>query len=398
MYSEAEREMWRAEVRESAAMSSDDDINRKYEMREQRIMTETAREKLPGFVESIGKPGYLELRPFYQRRARWDRKRQSRLIESFIMNIPVPPIFLYEKEYGRYELMDGQQRVTALREFYANRLRLGGLQHWPELNGRTYAQLPAKIRAGIDRRSISSVILLKESTSDEEEAMLLRHVVFERLNTGGVKLSRQEIRNALHQGPFNSVLIRLAERDDFCRVWGIPPAPADRETEVSKARATDSRFMKMRDVEVVLRFFALRHASEFRRGMQGFLDLYMHRSHSFTSEDVAYLERLFGETLELAIAIFGNRAFHPYVPNEQRWADKPRIAFWDAVMVSLSKRLDASESLVDRANQISEATKALFEAHPRGTFTGRGNTKKDVQNRIDLFGAMLDQVISGAGV
>jgi len=390
--------MWQAQVRETAAMASDEDINRKYEQREQRIMTETAREKLPGFVESIGKPGYLELRPFYQRRARWDRQRQSRLIESFIMNIPVPPIFLYEKEYGRYELMDGQQRVTALRDFYAGRLRLGGLQHWPELNGRTYSQLPAKIRAGIDRRSISSVILLKESTSDEEEAMLLRHVVFERLNTGGVKLSRQEIRNALHQGPFNSCLIRLAERDDFCSVWGIPPAPADSDTEVSKERATDSRFRKMRDVEIVLRFFALRHASEFRRGMQGFLDLYMLRSHAFADEDVAYLERLFGESLELAIAIFGERAFHPYLPDEGRWADRPRIAFWDAVMVSLSRHLDASARLLGRAEAVLDATKALFAEHPTGTFTGRGNTKRDVENRIDLFGAMLDQVIAGAGV
>ena len=113
MYSETERGMWEREVREESGVAHDEAINQKYEMREQRIMTETAREKLPGFVESIGRPGYLELRPFYQRRARWDQRRQSRLIESFIMNIPVPPIFLYEKEYGRYELMDGQQRVTA---------------------------------------------------------------------------------------------------------------------------------------------------------------------------------------------------------------------------------------------------------------------------------------------
>jgi len=213
-----------------------------------------------------------------------------------------------------------------------------------------------------------------------------------------VKLSRQEIRNALHQGLFNSRLIRLAERKDFCEIWGIPPAPMDPDTAVSTARATDSRFMKMRDVEIVLRFFALRHAAEFRRGMQGFLDLYMLRSHAFTEEDVEYLEKLFGDTLELAVSIYGDRVFRPFLPSEDAWAEGPRIAFWDAVMVSLSKRLDQADALVDHADEIIEATKALFGSHPEGTFTGRGNTKKDVENRIDLFGTMLDEVIPDAGV
>jgi hypothetical protein len=78
----------------------------------------------------------MDLRPFYQRRNRWDKKKQSQLIESFLINIPVPSIILYEKKYNVYEVMDGQQRINALKEFYENRLTLTGLTLWPELNGR----------------------------------------------------------------------------------------------------------------------------------------------------------------------------------------------------------------------------------------------------------------------
>ena len=91
---------------------SDAEINRRYERREQRIVVESNREKLPNFVEALKRPNYMNIRPFYQRRPRWDQIRQSRFIESFIINIPVPPLFLYEASYNSYEVIDGQQRIT----------------------------------------------------------------------------------------------------------------------------------------------------------------------------------------------------------------------------------------------------------------------------------------------
>ncbi len=201
---------------------SDHAINNKYESGKQRILTEVNREKLPSFIQALKKPGYMDLRPFYQRRNRWDETKQSRLIESFLINIPVPPIILYDKSYHFYEVIDGQQRITALREFYENRLILKGLQLWPELNGRTYNTLPAKIKAGIDRRSISSIIIITESASNPEVALLLKQLAFERLNTGGVELSRQEIRNCLYYGKFNELLLDLANNSIFAKAWEIP--------------------------------------------------------------------------------------------------------------------------------------------------------------------------------
>lgn len=120
--------MWEKPLsKDSLSQMTDSQINAKYESGEQRILTEMNREKLPSFVEALNKPGYMDVRPFYQRRSRWDAKMQSRLIESFLINIPVPSVILYEKNYNSYEVMDGQQRITAIRDFYENKLKLSGL-------------------------------------------------------------------------------------------------------------------------------------------------------------------------------------------------------------------------------------------------------------------------------
>ncbi|MGK7893513.1 MAG: DUF262 domain-containing protein, partial [Xenococcus sp. (in: cyanobacteria)] len=165
-----EEKMWERVKSKPNVQMTDREIDAKYEKGDKRILTENNRERLPSFVDSLKNPNHMEIRPFFQRRSRWDAQKQSRLIESFLINIPVPPILLYEKAYNRYEVMDGQQRITAIKKFYENKLELTGLEIWQELNGRSYKNLPPNIKAGIDRRSISSITLITESTSDPEEA------------------------------------------------------------------------------------------------------------------------------------------------------------------------------------------------------------------------------------
>ncbi len=95
----SEKNFWVKKPKEKLARFTDRDINERYARREGRIVIETNREKIPGFVSAMKQENYLDLRPFYQRRPRWTLQKQSLLIESFIMNIPVPPVFLYEKDY-----------------------------------------------------------------------------------------------------------------------------------------------------------------------------------------------------------------------------------------------------------------------------------------------------------
>lgn len=385
--------MWADDPGERIDHPDDRAINERYVRGEGRIVIESNREKLPGFVNQLKDPNYMDLRPFYQRRPRWDTRSQSLLIESFIMNIPVPPVFLYERDFNSYEVMDGQQRITAIRDFYFNNFKLRGLETWPEINGRTYSTLPDKIRAGIDRRSITSIVLLKESTDNEEEASLLRETVFDRLNTGGVKLERQEIRNALYRGRFNDMLHEISRSDDFRAAWNMPRW-VEGEVETNTALVKDPFFAKMFDVEVVLRFFALRHVEHYRRGMQGFLDLYMRRAAAFPEPDVGALKSLYKNTLGLALEIYGNLIFRPYSRTRDNWDSKPHRAFQDSVMIGLSECLDEGSKLVRNSASVIEATKGMFLKHPNGTFTGRGNTKQDIKDRINLYRNMLNEILN----
>lgn len=389
----SEEHMWDADREEPNVAADDREINERYIRGEGRIVIETNREKLPGFVAAIKEPNYMDLRPFYQRRPRWNANKQSLLIESFIMNIPVPPIFLYERDFNSYEVMDGQQRITAMLDFYQNKLRLSGLEMWPELNGRFYHNLPDKLKAGIDRRSITSIVLLKESTADEEEASFLRETVFERLNTGGVELERQEIRNALYRSPFNDLLLELGKLDSFREIWSIPryvPDEIERNPDVLK----NSLFTKMGDIEIILRFFALRHADHYKRGMQGFLDLYMMKAAKFPPQDIEKLKDIFLQTLNTAIGIYGDKVFRVYHPETGEWDAKPHKAFYDAVMVALSNYSNRQAEIIQSREKIIEQTKKLFVDHQDGTFTGRANTKKDVQERIGLYSKMLGEFLN----
>jgi len=391
----SELNMWLKEPRSQSPKPSNDEINAKYSRRELRIVTESNREQLPNFVEALKRQGWMKLRPPYQRRPRWDRERQSRLIESFIMNIPVPPLFVYESDLAKYEVMDGQQRITAILEFYTNIYPLEGLEQWPELNGRVYDRLPSEIKKGLDRRSISYIVLLKESATTTEEEALLRQQVFERLNTGAVKLSHQEIRNSLYQCKFNTLLLTLARNAEYRAAWSVPPYSETEEEALSEELARNKSYVVMRDVEIVLRFFALRHAEHYQRGMKGFLDLYMVRARSFTDEDIGVLQSLFERTVKLGSELYKDILFKPWDPKARAWADKPQVAFADAVMVGLSRHLGQRTRLVSRREAVHGATMQLFEQNPPGTFTGRGNTKQDVQERIRLFDEMLERVIRG---
>lgn len=393
LYTVEEMNFWSDLPKDREIKLSDGEINEKYDSQEKRVVTESNREKLPNFVESLKRPGYIEVRPFYQRRARWSLQRQSQLIESFIINVPVPPLFLYEKAYNSYEVMDGQQRISAIKAFYNNEFALSGLELWPELNGRTYSTLPSKIRSGIDRRSISYIVLLKESAAEGDEALFLKQLVFERLNTGGVRLEHQEVRNCLYEGAFNDALLRLSRLPVFARAWGIPEPTTDESEEIPQVLSENRQYSEMEDVELVLRFFALRHADKFSRGMQGFLDLFMVRARRFLSADsISALESLFTATVSLGAEIYGDLLFRPYDVKQQQWATRPQKAFYDAVMVGLSDHVDNPNRLIDKKSEVIERTKQLFLSHPEGTFTGRGNTKRDVQERIALYAEMLSKV------
>ena len=363
-------------------------LTEKYQSQEGRILLETNREKLPSFAESLKKSGYMKISPDYQRRPRWDQKKKSRLIESFLINIPVPPIILYEISYNSYEVMDGQQRIIAIRDFYNNALNLNGLELWPELNGRTYKELPSSIQSGIDRRSLSSIAIITEYAADDETELFLKQQTFERLNSGGVDLTPQEVRNCLYQGLFNSLLMELSRHPIFVNAWELP------QDHYNFPKNQNCLYDKMEDVELVLRFFALRHVDNFQKGMKEFLDLYMMKSLRFCETDILELKAIFERTIDLAHRIYGINLFKPFDPQCQSWRKRPYKAYYDAVMVGFSRHLDRADFLINCQEKVIESTKKLFDQEDSRLLTGQGKSKADLQKRIGLFDDMLSQVIA----
>lgn len=383
-----EKTMWGSSPTQKTDKKSDIEINERYEKGDTRIITETNREKLSIFVKSLEEDNNMNTRPFYQRRDRWDAKKQSRLIESFLINIPVPPIILYETDYNRYEVMDGQQRINAIRDFYNNNLALKGLEIWPELNGKRYNQLPIQIKAGIDRRTISSIVILKDSQHTEEEALELKQLAFERINTGGVSLSPQEVRNCLYTGKFNDLLIELSKNTIFVNAWKIP-------IHNDQKLKNNTLYQKMEDIELILRFFALRNVDNFKNGLKGFFNLYMSKARNFTDQDIDSLRKVFIETIELAHEIYHDNLFKPFNLESQDWQDKPLKNYYDAVMVGFSKHLNDANELLSKKNIIIEESKKVIQKDERKLLTGSGTRKDEIKDRIKLFNDMLNQVLAG---
>lgn len=389
---------WQKRSRKDVKKLSDNEINEKYEQGERRILLEMNREKLPSFADSLKKPNYMETRPFYQRRDRWDAQKQSRLIESFLMNIPVPPLILYETSYNSYQVMDGQQRITAIENFYNNKLKLTGLDIWPELEGRTYESLPAKIKDGINRRAISTIVVITESLSDPEESLSLKQLVFERLNTGGVSLSRQEIRNCIYSGKFNELLLKLSENTIFAKAWDIP---IDDKEELKE----NGFYKKMEDVELILRFFALRDTDQYTGNLSKYLDNYMmKKSLNFSDENIQEFERVFNQTIELVSNIYQDQLFKPFDGKTKTHKSKAYKVYYDAVMISFSNHLSDYQELITRKSAIIQETISLFTQDSqgithqdkklkKGLFTGEGDSKDDFKARIQIFDSLIQRVL-----
>ncbi|EPB4311023.1 DUF262 domain-containing protein, partial [Yersinia enterocolitica] len=267
---------------ESLENLSDDEINKKYIQGEIRIVTEQARYPLNTISSQIVHNKDYKLDPEFQRRHRWNNKRRSALIESLIINVPIPPIFLYEYDFSSYEVMDGLQRLTAIAKFYDDEFELEGLSQWPELNGRTYSTLPDKIRKGIDRRYISSIILLNETAKTSVQADFMKQMVFDRINSGGELLTPQEKRNANFNGLFNKLCINLSSNEYLCKMWNIPEQliSPNGESLDSEERVSNGLFKDMGDVELVLRFFSYRQRGRLQRGLslEKYLDKFLEQA------------------------------------------------------------------------------------------------------------------------
>ncbi|WP_428277747.1 DUF262 domain-containing protein [Candidatus Palauibacter sp.] len=348
---------------------------------------------LPQIRDMIEQKDAINLRPEYQRRLRWTNPQKSKLIESLLLNIPVPPVFFYEADAARYEVMDGQQRLNAIREFFAGDFALRGLTVLTPLNGLRYTTCPPRIKRTLDRATISAIVLLMESESERpHEGMFsitdVRRLVFDRLNTGGRRLNAQEIRNALHPGPLNRCILELSRLERFTEVFGIPPYTEADEAEYyeNPARRKNNLYATMRDCELVLRVFALRDPDNIRGSMRSMLDRAMAKS--LSSEEVEMFADDFQMHFAFLCDLFGDDPFT--IKFREHGKERISAALYDAAMVALSRVWDHREDVrADRVGVAERLRTAVADDENYELIVGRRNTAEAVRGRIDLLQTIL---------
>lgn len=247
--------------------------------------------------------GRISLNIAYQRKYVWDTGKSSRLIESLLLNVPIPVCYFAEDELGVYEVIDGLQRLTAIRKFLDNEFALTGASVLSELNGLTFDDLEPKDQRRLENRTIRCIVITAESHPD------IKFDVFERLNTGAAALTAQELRNSVYRGPFNESLKELAGQTFFTDLVGTANTRMGLE-------------------ELVLRYFALVEGIEtYRPPLRQLLNQAMRtrRDTSISAQDRTKFET----DCRIARQVFGDRPFQ--VTGSQNAVNK---ALFDAVMVT----------------------------------------------------------------
>ena len=265
--------------------------------------------------------------PDYQRKYVYDDKRASCLIESILIGIPIPVIYLAEEEDNVYSVIDGQQRITSFVRYLKNEFALVGLKKLPALNGMYFKQLDKSIQRRLNYKTLSIVCIEKDSEG-------LKYEIFSRLNLGAVKLRDQEVRNCIYRGAFNDMLKEIAQTN-----VNLPILFHDKNTRYSYE-------------ERILRFFAL-HDMELKGTFKLMMNRYM-EIHSHDSENtLKHLRAQYNSLIDLVKTVLGEGAF--FANSDQR--RKFNGAVYDSIMIPFS--LFPRKNIMMHADEIREAINHL---------------------------------------
>ena len=293
-----------------------------------------SQDKLP--ISSIAdryREGALDLTPDFQRnRGIWSLSKKSRLIESILLRIPLPVFYLAAGAGDVWSVVDGVQRLSTILDFMDGEFKLRGLEYLNNLNGLLHVDLAVPMRRRI--RETQLVFNLIEQGTPEE----VMFNIFYRVNTGGLPLSRQEIRHAMTPGPAREYLRKLAESSEFIRATGGSVRPT-----------------RMQDRELALRFIAF-FLTDWREYKSRTLDTFLGRtmqniSHLMTQDDRDHIENRFYLAMEASHEIFGRHAFRKPVNGQGR--SPINRALFEAWSTELARRDPAQlDALVSNRDSI----------------------------------------------
>ena len=286
--------------------------------------------------------GEIDLNPDFQRNAGvWNRIGQSRLIESLLLRIPIPVFYMAADREDRWQVVDGLQRLDALRSFVLEkRLELRGLEYLEDFEKRSYDQLPRPMQRRIDETELYCHVI-QPGTPPE-----VMFNVFKRINTGGKPLLPQEIRHALYPGPARNFINEMAKDPEFLSATG---------------RSVSSK--RMADRECVLRFVAFHRG---RRDYQGNLNAFLVNAMKALNDmagasELTALREGFRGAMRLATELFGDEAFRrPAGADERRKPiNKPLFEAWSVNLAGFRDPWQRRR-LVERKDRVRDGFKELM--------------------------------------
>ena len=305
----------------------EDDTPLDIEPEKRRVKTEKQDLPVETLVSWVNR-GKLNLQPDFQRNFVWNSGKASRLVESLLLAIPIPVIYVAEEANRTYSVVDGQQRLTSICAFIngafpnGQKFKLSGLQVLKDLNRKAFTDLPVELQEEMLNFILRLIVIEKDSDPD------VKFEVFERLNLGAEKLNDQEVRNCVYRGNYNELLRSLAQNEFLLRIL--------------QSKEPHSR---MADRQLVLRFFAMwRNTPQHYKGpAKRFLNTEMERHRQLSEAAQTEMRQVFEKSIEMAYAVFQEKAFRRYYlgnaynPNGTWEKSRLNVALWDTILYTFSQ-------------------------------------------------------------
>lgn len=306
--------------------------------------------------------------PEFQRRYVWSDRQASRLVESLIIQCPIPIFYLNQEKDETFSVIDGNQRLNSLKRFLEDAFTLAGLTSYPELSGLKYSQLDKRFQRHISNRVLRCTVILKETHPQ------VKFDVFERLNSGAVALTRQELRHGLYYG---SLLKRASS--------------------VAKELKLENRFggrkdKRMKAEELVIRYWALSQGiGAYEKPLASFISNYAETNRNPTNDDLEELSKEIRVANSRAVELFGAHCFSFSKDGASRF----NAAVFDAQMVPCSKLTSAKfQTLKGKRDAIQEAYEELQNnSEYARSVTLATSDKAALQGRIHKVSALLKRFL-----
>lgn len=311
--------------------------------------------------------GDLILSPFYQRESVWKIPKKSKLIESVLRKIPIPSLYFAERKDGKWEVVDGQQRLRAFFDYLEGDFKLSKLPVLTHLKGLSFNRLETIYQRKLEDYQLHIFIISKDSHPD------VRFDIFERINEGATQLNAQELRNSMYREGQIEFIKELAKDKHFIAL--------------TKGKL---QVVRLKDQEAVLRFLAfyINGYKNYNGNLNSFLNYTMDRYHDYYN-DLNHIKHIFSQTMNTILDVFGANAF---TKNDSRMIN---MSLFDILTYSFAKfpnseLHDNASKIVKSLNELISNDEEFYKSISHNTLS-----KKSVNYRFEKWIEVLEETIRG---